>query len=688
MIVSKAKDKALNGFLLYGFELESESDGQWAGWCPFCGKDKFYINCESFLWDCKAGDCGRTGNYNSFLAQVYEHYYEQTTTAQYKVLSEDRSISWKVLKDCGWAYTGEEWILPVYNVMGKHYAAKGCSDLRRYNIKSHKVYSSPNSKLGIYNAIELKDPNKIELDVFLCESGFDAAALQWVLNKTKRPGIVVSVPGAKTFKQSWVELFQNRRVYVCFDNDKAGADGMAKINDYFKAENISAFYINWNKDTEKPDGYDVRDLVKEAKDASGPKYRSGPFHRAYNRLISWCQLSPGNEGAYSGRPDYGLLYLPYIPKKHIQVVNDFRQFIEMKSSDFIVLCMGTILANRIEGDPVWLMPIGAPGVGKTVLLMALSNSPETMMLETLTPSALISGDKSGPDTSLIPLLNNKVGIFKDLTVFLTMNPLLVNESFGYLRGGFDGFITKSFGNKVTRTYHSQFGLIAGCTPAIDSHSQLLSSLGERWIKYRINNPSIKQERVIIETAMSNIGNDKEMKETLRNAVLCGLAGKSMKELPSISGEHKNQIISMSQVSSLLRGSVVRDRYKDGLILNVPTREVGTRLSKQLTKLGMGMASYLELTTFNKRIINILRKCSIDCAPGRRVALFKAFLKEAMNDWLSSAQLTELCNMPRTTVRRVADDMYLLGMINRNTSRNKVFYSFTDQFRELIRLGGY
>jgi AAA+ superfamily predicted ATPase len=52
---------------------------------------------------------------------------------------------------------------------------------------------------------------------------------------------------------------------------------------------------------------------------------------------------------------------------------------------------GTIMAHRLDGDPVWLFLIGPPGDGKTEVVRSMSADEAIYTLSSLKPAALISG---------------------------------------------------------------------------------------------------------------------------------------------------------------------------------------------------------------------------------------------------------------------------------------------------------
>ena len=53
--------------------------------------------------------------------------------------------------------------------------------------------------------------------------------------------------------------------------------------------------------------------------------------------------------------------------------------------------LGTIAANLLPGDPVWLGLIAPPSSAKTELLNSISGLPHVIQAATVTPSGLLSG---------------------------------------------------------------------------------------------------------------------------------------------------------------------------------------------------------------------------------------------------------------------------------------------------------
>jgi DNA primase len=93
--------------------------------------------------------------------------------------------------------------------------------------------------------------------VVITEGELDALVL-WSLNIPA----VSSTGGALSFQEEWVHLLEGKQVYVCLDNDDAGAEGMVKIHSYLP--NARFIFI-----PETPNTKDITDFISRGGDFVG-----------------------------------------------------------------------------------------------------------------------------------------------------------------------------------------------------------------------------------------------------------------------------------------------------------------------------------------------------------------------------------------------------------------------------------
>jgi DNA primase len=96
--------------------------------------------------------------------------------------------------------------------------------------------------------------NKEALDgkhgiIYLCEGAIDTLTL------IGHGFNAVGIPGANSFKPEWVEMFRNKNVMLCLDNDAAGKAGEERIFAMLQKANIEANHLGL-----LPEGGDINSL--------------------------------------------------------------------------------------------------------------------------------------------------------------------------------------------------------------------------------------------------------------------------------------------------------------------------------------------------------------------------------------------------------------------------------------------
>jgi hypothetical protein len=618
---------------------EDKADGHVRGVCPFCPPSKgtqgreghFFINVESEnkKWDCKR--CGRSGGFQMFLQEVVKF----SQGGRVIDLSTDRGISEKTLLDAEIGFMNGLFIVPVWDK-----DKKIVLNIKMYDGDDFK--NAAGCKAAMYGLWHLP---KTYAEIYIAEGEWDCLAL-WDMGIKSALG----VPGASTFDQGCLSLFLGKKVFLLYDNDEAGKHGKEKAIKLLTPVASEIHCIDWPKGT--PPGYDVRDVYT--------KRFKGNKDGALRYILNNCKRY---EQDFS-RHDTPLPDINMKPPEIEGIYASFKKWLHLPNEELLDVIFGTVIANRIPGDPVWTFIVAPPGGTKTEPLMALTGGAGIETLSSLTPSTLISGHNlGGVDPSLIPLLNRKTLIIKDFTSVMGLPASEREEILSILRDAYDGECSKPFGNGVVRRYKSTFGIIAGVTPAIETFTDEYTQLGERFLRWR-NWISEKYEdrHQYIERALQNTGKEPEMRSELNGAAKMILLANYSTRVPAIDKAYSDQLIAMSQWISVMRGNVQRDKYRKNALYK-PSPELATRICKELMKLTMGIAALRgELGTRCKSAARNVAKSSINV---RYLDVIQFVYKKGFDRPYTPQELQHAIGLPRDTTDSVLDNLILLKVFTKS-----------------------
>lgn len=224
--------------------------------CPYCGSPgHLYLNTEKLVYICQG--CGKFGDHIQLLAHTVETILDPVTRSQRRAVAKIRSLPSMAFKNCDfrWSPKRRKYVLTIQDRAG-----------RPVDIREFKPGQSFRSVSGgttcMLGSEQLSDPDRVGEIVYVCEGEWDYFAFTHWLNLTGEPGLVVSVPGANTFKLEWARWLKERDCVVLYDNDDAGAKGELKVH---AALNRSAKSVRYHRWPDKlPKGYDINDYVSVA----------------------------------------------------------------------------------------------------------------------------------------------------------------------------------------------------------------------------------------------------------------------------------------------------------------------------------------------------------------------------------------------------------------------------------------
>lgn len=341
------------------------------------------------------------------------------------------------------------------------------------------------------------------------------------------------------------------------------------------------------------------------------------------------------------------------------ILDAFGELLVMPDAGAIEVALAAIVANYASGDCVWPLLVGPPGCGKSEIVSALRDAPAVWPLSSLTPQTLLSGfERKGRDAKKPASLLQQIGpfgivTFKDLTTVLSMHHEAKSQIVSQLREVADGRTEKAFGNGLIQAWEGKLGLIAGVTPIIDEQHAFIAVMGERFVLYRM--PEVTRPE-IARRSLVRRGNEDELRERIVSLVAGFLAQyRDVGYLP-LPDRFTEPLIALADIVTRARSGVARD-WKTRDILYLPEPEAPTRFAKQIAQL---MAAMIRIGVSEDRAWRLARKVGWDSVPAVRSAVIH-LLSRQEGFSLTYAELEEKTGLPKTTVRRVVEDLVVLGL---------------------------
>ncbi|HEY3435751.1 MAG TPA: hypothetical protein VGK41_08865, partial [Solirubrobacterales bacterium] len=329
----------------------------------------------------------------------------------------------------------------------------------------------------------------------------------------------------------------------------------------------------------------------------------------------------------------------------------YRRWLHLPDPGALHVVLATVAANRAPGDPAWLLVVGPPGGGKTEVLGGISRLPDVHPTATLTEAALLSGTskRETAATAKGGLLREigEYGILlcKDFGSVLSMHRDARAAVLAALREIYDGSWTRHVGTDGGRTlaWSGKVGMIAGCTPAIDSHHAVIGSMGERFVLYRL--PKVDAEAQV-RRALGHVGQETTMRAELAEAVARVLADVDSPTLTrTADARTTDRLVSISTLAVRCRSAVERDGYRREIEL-IPEAEAPARIALVLLRLLNALEAIgLDADTAWR----LVTKCALDSMPSLRRSVLEDLI--ARQSPASTNEVAERVGYPSVTARR-------------------------------------
>jgi hypothetical protein len=351
------------------------------------------------------------------------------------------------------------------------------------------------------------------------------------------------------------------------------------------------------------------------------------------------------------------------PRALDEVVAAFRTWLHLPDPGALYVALATVVANRLPGDPVWLLLVGASSSGKTEVLVSLAGLDEIESAATLTEASLLSGvPRKDVATGASGGLLRKIGEYgiltlKDFGSVLSMHRDARSGVLAALRECYDGAWDRPVGadgGKVL-SWRGKLGLVAGVTTVVDRHHAVIDSLGSRFAFYRIDVGERKQQAG---RALKHRHQAKGMRDELRDAVAGFFVGLELPADGGLSDADERRIVDLADFVTIARSPVERDAYKTREIELIPDAEAPARFAIMLASLLDGL-----------RVIGIedadawtlVVKVAFDSMPAQRRKVIEHL---SAAESTTTKEAATLLGLPTTTARRTLEDLAAHGLVKR------------------------
>lgn len=365
--------------------------------------------------------------------------------------------------------------------------------------------------------------------------------------------------------------------------------------------------------------------------------------------------------------------------------------------DLIRLIAASVIANQMDGNPVWLMVVASSSGGKTAILLTLDELEfipgrrVTFFVSDLTENTLASGFKSaaGSDASLLNQMPiGGIMIFKDFTSMLTKRHEVRDTIMGQLREVYDRKFDKRTGNKQDVAWKGRVGALAGVTEAVHEFMASMSVMGDRFIMYSPKQPD-RRELLRFMMGLKNEPENQEKRLLKARKIMHEYLSACVANLPKakmmMNDNDKEHLMEVADFVTKARSGVIED-LRTGAVRFVPSAEMPTRLIDQLLSIGtalclMGVVDG-KSGVLDDNDMKLLYKIAFDSIPLKRLWALRELATYIQG--VSTAGIASVIGYETNVVSQWLAQLNALGIINRlkNQGRGDI-WTLKPEFRDIM-----
>jgi hypothetical protein len=330
---------------------------------------------------------------------------------------------------------------------------------------------------------------------------------------------------------------------------------------------------------------------------------------------------------------------------------------DMDAFDAVV---ATGAAERLDGDPLWLLLLSGPGNAKTETVQALAGAGATVISTISSDAALLSGTPAkqkakGATGGLLRAIGERgVLVVKDVTSILSMDNNIRGTVLAAFREIHDGRWTRNLGTDggLTLEWTGRLVVVGAVTTAWDRAHSAVATMGDRFVILRMD--STVGRPVAGRRSLDNVGSETTMRAELAAAVAGVLANVDPAKAIHLEDDEVEAIVAAADLVTRARTSVEYD-YK-GNVIDSDAPEMPTRFAKQLAQVVRGAVA---VGMDRDDALRLSIRCARDSTPPLRLALIDDI---AANPHSTASDSRKRLEKPWSTVDRQLQSLHMLGVL--------------------------
>lgn len=341
------------------------------------------------------------------------------------------------------------------------------------------------------------------------------------------------------------------------------------------------------------------------------------------------------------------------------------------------LIIAIIISSQLRlNPPLWLFLIGVPSSFKTEFVGLFGAMKEVFTLDTLTENAFASGylPPDGSETQdLLPLLDNKCFIIKDLNTLFSMNEEMVKKILGDLTSIFDGKFQKFTATRGMIEYKALFSMIGCITPSIlIKHYNYATQLGPRFLFLRL--PELTDAEIKIGFKKSWDETDRKNQIIKTRQIVSSYCTQLIKKIRLHENvpekeETQNRINVIARFICKARGIAITNKstFKNDKGENVDYYEIKDwqveqpwRILNQLKSLLVILSFINNKNNIDEEIINIIKPIILSTMPVDRAEILNILV---LRCGLSPKRIAGETGKSSKTIRRTLKELEALKIVD-------------------------